>query len=214
MNTKHIPGTYEIRFNLSVAILLFATGALLIILYILFEEIRNILVFSTAVAGGFAAIYTGFYVSQTLKVNLNRDILHRSIEVMNRCGGLEVSKVRQFIIDNLDHAKIARSEMFSKINEDKEMLYAVRTTLNYFENVSICIQKGYVDEDVIYMDLGFMVPFFCEALHPFIEDYRIQKDDKTLYLEYEKLATCWKSGRYLYTHKKLRNLLNNGTAVS
>ena len=97
-----------------------------------------------------------------------------------------------FITDNIDHENTPKSEIYTKINKNKEMLHCIRVVLRHFEIISICIQESFVDESVIYKYMGSMVSWYYTALETYIAGVRKQGADNIIYIEFGKIASSWK----------------------
>ncbi|MBT9168451.1 MAG: hypothetical protein DDT19_01796 [Syntrophomonadaceae bacterium] len=205
-------GIYEVKINIFITVFLIAASVALILSFIYFKDDKDAqaaIAFSVSIIVGIAVIYTAFYIGQSMKINLRRDMLKQSIEVINRVEGMEISKVRSFIRDELSSGKISQTpeEVYKMITADKDLCDAVITVLGYFEDISILIQKGYVEEELLYMSFCPTVPFYYKALEPYINKVREQRNDPSIYIEFTKLSTSWSSKKYLYSNKKVRDLI-------
>jgi len=93
-----------------------------------------VLVFSAGIIGGAAAIYSAYFAAQTLKINLQRDKYKRSLELTKQLNGIELTKVRTLVIDDLSNPDIPKSQIHNKVISDKDVHDAVRIVLNHFED--------------------------------------------------------------------------------
>ena len=89
------------------------------------------------------------------------------------------------------------------------MYHSVTTVLGQFEDMSILIQKDLLDEELLYMSLYFMIPFYYDFLKPHIEAVRTKYKAPGIFVELEKLANSWRSKKYLSSGRKAVNIVSN-----
>lgn len=203
IETPEEVGRYKISIAVSAAFIFLLLAIILIVVFYYFPSLRETLVFSTAVVGGFAGLYAGFYSVRLQTITLRRDILTRSIEVINRVTNADHATVRSYAFKDFYSDKIPPAEIHDYILNDKNLFHASVTALNHFEEISITIQKGYVDEELIYMALASQVHVLYGNLEPFIKGQRTKIDRPSLLIELEKLAKSWDSGKYLFSGKPI-----------
>ena len=87
-------------------------------------------------------------------------------------------------VSEIDHCK--------KIEADKELHNSVLTVLGVFEDTSLAIQVDMACERILYLSLGFLVPWMFDNMEPFIKYRRDRDKDPSLYIEIEKLTKAWK----------------------
>ena len=204
-NLNRRPGLLiELKLNFTVLTLVFLIGVILVCCFFFFRQYRDELTFVSAIIGGLAAIYAGYYVALTFKTTTEREKVHRSFEIMHRLDIPDFVKVRTFLDKGgIDHKKDAPEQMFKKIYEDKDLRVAVLSLLSMFENLSIAIQRGYADEITLYLSTCVQIPYYYEKLAPFIEEIRRKYNDNTVCIEYEKLARSWKNQKFIATNKTI-----------
>ena len=196
-------GVLEFKVRLTLAVLLILFGSLAIAAFALLPAYRELLIFSSAIVGGGATIYAAYFAALTLRINLKRDMLKSALHITNRINCIELTKVRTFVEERLGNGNIAPTEIHKEVTKDKEIHDAVRIVLNHLEDVSISIQKGDSDEEMVYMALCGIVKNFFNSLKPYIYERRKLDDSPNAYVELELLAKCWESGKYLSTGKPL-----------
>ncbi len=198
------PGKIEFRFDMPLAGSLAVVGIGIVLLFaFLPDDKRRVLTFATAVAGGLAVIYSAFYIGQALKVQTERDKLTRSVEIMTRLDGPQITAVRRFVLKTVDAGPMAAEEMYDAIEADDNLWNSVRMVFNQVESLSLCIQTGYADEEFLYKELAHMVPYYRGKLQPFIDGIRKKYNYPAMYIEFEKLADSWKNKRFLSSGKKI-----------
>jgi hypothetical protein len=177
--------------NITIAVVLFVFSSLIIFLHWNYPQVRDELVFAVGVVGGASAIYLGFYTSKSLSVNVERQKQQNAFELLRDLYRVDTAAIIILIRKNFG-AHVSAIDHCQKIENDKELHKSVLTLLGVFEDTSLAIQSDMACEKILYLSLGFLVPWIYENMKPFIE-YRRDKDkDKTIYLEIEKLAESWK----------------------
>ncbi len=201
----HKPGILiEFKFNFTILALLFLTGLILVVCFFSFKQFREELTYISAILGGLAAIYAGYYVAANLKITTERDKVHRSFEIIHRLDYPDWVKVRWFLDKgDIDHKKDAPEKMYEKINDDFELQIAVSSMLSIFENLSIAIQRGYADEITLFLSTCVQIPYYYEKLSPYIGEMRRKYNNDIICIEFEKLARSWKNQKFLSSNKEI-----------
>lgn len=196
----------QISFKVTVAICLVLAVIVLFILFIILPDYRNELSFLTALLGGAAVVYAGYYAGATLKINLARDKQHRSFEILQSLNNIDMASIRVFIEKEITE-EISQKDLYDKILDTREFLSMITVILGFFEEVSIAIQEDYADEVFLYRSLGFIVPWTFYSLNSYIKEERTRLNENSLYIELEKLADAWKKKTSLITGKSLPPLV-------
>jgi len=170
-------------------------------------DYRNELRFLTALLGGAAMVYAGYYAGATLRINLARDKQHRGSEILQSLNNIDMASIRVFIEKEIDTKEISQQDLYDKILNNREVLSRITVILGFFEYVSIAIQEDYADEVFLYKSLGFLVPWTFYSLNSYIKEERTRLDESALYIELEKLADAWKKKTSLITGKSLPPLV-------
>ena len=199
----------EISFNVNITIflLILIIVVTLSILFCSFPNWREELSFIAAAIGGGAVVYGGYYTSLSFKMRLIEEKKHRSFEAVKDFFGYDFTKVRTFLDVEIETKNLSQLELYNKIANDKEISAMTKALLNHLEILSESIQEKYVNEYIIYWNFCSLVPFLYDGFLPYIKELRKIKDDRTLYIELDKLANAWKSGKYLSTGEKLPDLI-------
>lgn len=194
----------EFKFNFTILALIFLVGTILVFCFIFFKQFREELTYVSAILGGLAAIYAGYYVAVTFKTTAEREKVHRSFEIMHRLDYPDFVRVRTFLDKgDIDHEKDSPEKMFEKIYENFDLRVAVLSILSMFENLSIAIQRGYADEITLYLSTCVQVPYYYEKLSPFIAEIRRKYGDNAVCIEFEKLARSWKDQKFIASNKTI-----------
>ena len=196
----------QISFKITVVICLLLGVVLLFILFIALPQYRNELRFLTALLGGAVMVYAGYYAGATLRVNLARDKQHRSFEVLQNFNTIDMTKIRVFVEKGVDVKKMPPDQFYNEILNDHELLAGVMLVLNFFEATSMAIQEEYADELILYRSLCCVTPWIFSNFNPFVKEVREKRNDKRLFVEFEKLVDVWKNNTSLLTGKSLLSL--------
>ena len=112
----------------------------------------------------------------------------------------ELKEVCKKEYDAKDHSPTALVE---KVESSEDLFYKLKAILNQFEDLSIAIQKGFVNEEVLYWALDIILRFYVDNFKSYIDEAR--KDDKEIYSELLKLYNSWSDRRYLSTGESVNN---------
>lgn len=189
------------RFTLNIGIF-FCLSLLAIILsvcFIIFSNIRTELTFITIVIGGIAAIYTAFYTAQSLRIRSKQEIIKNSFEMIALLSTREIVKLRHDLSSKFNHDKVNNENFYKTIVSDTSIHTALKTLLNLFDNLSIAIQREYVDEKIIHKAFSFVIPNTCKTFMPYINRLREKFRDDRILCEVEKLANAWQENKFLKT---------------
>ena len=173
--------------------------------YICLPECRDSLIYVASIIVGISFIYSAYYVGASVRLGIQYDRMKNSFEFLEKFNNIKLIECRTKIKDFIDSKPEASNELSEKIKQDFDLKISIRTTLNLCENVSIAIQKGYVDEAILCKDLFVAIPWFLRNLGNHIQDLRNEYEDESIYCEMEKLADSWTKGKYLSNDKNIIN---------
>ena len=115
MDDSKMIGGFEVKFKISLAIVFFLLAVILISIYHNFNDLRPLLIYGTATIGGLATVYSAFYIGLTLRVSLNRDTIHRAMELVKEINSIEFSKVRAFLTEEFSQEDIPPKQLYEKV---------------------------------------------------------------------------------------------------
>lgn len=194
----------KVKFNFTLLALMLLTGVILVFCFFIFEQFRGQLTFLSAIVGGLAAVYAGYYVAANIKITIEREKVHRSFEIIHRLDIPDAVRFRWFIEKGgIDPKRGAPKKIYNKINKNFDLQVAVTSILSMFENLSIAIQRGYADEVTVYLSTCVQVPYYYEKLSSYIGYIRGKYRNNTICIEFEKLARSWKTERFLSSNKNI-----------
>lgn len=149
--------------------------------------------------GGLSAIYAAFYTAQSLEVHSEQKIVKNSFEMIAVLSTKEIAKLRHYLTDAFDHEEAKKKEFYKEIISKPNTHTALKTLLNLYENVSIAIQYGYVDEKIMHKALAFILPNIQDTFSEYTKQARTNNEDRRILLEVEKLANAWRCNKFLKT---------------
>ena len=88
--------------------------------------------------------------------------------------------------DPKEICKIAVQALFESF--DPDIWIPIQTLAQYFEGISILVQKGLIDVDMVERLLSGRIVWYWDSTEPFIKYVRERIDDPTMYREIEILA--------------------------
>jgi len=202
---NRMPGILlRVKFNFTLFAFMLLAGAVLVLCFIFIEQFRKELTFISAIIGGLAAIYAGYYIAQNMSITAEREKVHKAFEIIHRLDIPDFVRTRWFIEKkDIDPEKDSEVDMYEKINNDFQLQSSVTSLLSMFENLSIAIQRGYADEVTVYLSACVQVPYYFEKLSPYIKYIRSKYNDNAVCIEFEKLANSWKARRFLSSNKNI-----------
>ena len=196
----------EIPLKITVAVVLGVISTTLIILFVALNNFREEFKFVTAVIAGAGVIYAGYYTAASLRLSI--EAKKREIEAKKREKAFDIL----FELNRIDMAEIRirleremgnvpPNEQYDHIVKDAKVYAAIITLLGLYEDTAIAVKKGYVDEEVLFLSLGGLVPWTNKTFKAFIDGERTQFADDLLYTEMHDLASAWEGNKSLATGK-------------
>lgn len=184
------------------AVFLAIITIILIFLHVLVPKIGGELTFAVVVITAAGIIYGGYYAALSVRNAKKQTKKRDSFQVLQNIHSPHLTRIRRFIEFELkDNDKMTREELHKKVLDERALLTAVNAILGLWEDISIGIQFGCLDEDILFYSLSWIIPWHFQILRPYIEEER-ERDDPYMYIEMEKLAEAWRNHRSLITGKK------------
>jgi len=203
MKTNEDDVIFGISLKVTLAILLAIISLILILSHIFIPKIRSEITFATAVVGGAAVVYAAYYAGLSAKLVTKQGKQHAAFQVLEALTSPEMMLIRLRIENEISekNVSVAPEKLYETIIADEKLLGGIRTLLGLFEKISVGIRLGYLDEDVLYYTLGFLLPFHFESLQHYIDQRRTHDKEPHLYWEVEQLRNAWGSHTSLRTGK-------------
>jgi hypothetical protein len=167
----------------------------MIIAYIVMPRWREVLVFLAAMLGGIGVL-----------ISAMNEIDARHQEIATRREQVDHERARgalQFVSDwnspEFYHAKNKGREVLEYFEKNghtdcefiKERLQNLVDVLNFFEEMSIAIQLGHVDDTVAKRFFRSIVIHYWQVTEPWIKKRRAAKQNPRLLCEFDTLAKNW-----------------------
>lgn len=194
---------FGVKVTISVFVVMAVIAVFLIAAYYLLPGLRSELTFFSAIIAALGIVYNGYYNAATLRESIDRDKMHRAFEFTKELNEIDRAKIRVFIENNINVSSTAPHEIHSKIIEDEYLHSAIKSMLCVFEDASIAVQKGYVDESTLFASLSFLLPRTFEDFKSFIQEERRRFQDERLFSEIERLSNAWSANRSIITGKQI-----------
>ena len=201
-----------IKYTILVAVVTFGLDACY---YLATKSWPDTLIFAAATGAAAGGILAAFYTGRILAYYLRLESFYReqqnlaldfqkktkSLEFAERFDDARTLSLRNFII----HEKqcLAPADVVEKIESNDELLISLRKILALFEDSSIAIQMGIADEKALYLSIITLVINFFECFEEYIKKMRVEINDETIYLEFEKLYRTWKINKSILTGEKI-----------
>ena len=203
-NKRKVGELFDVKITIHLWLLIALGIIILMMLYSFATPYRDHIIFAAAILGGAAGIYSAYYIGISLRLNLEREKKNKSFELLGLLNRQETVDVRQFIEDKVK--QVPAKNVYGLIMENKDLLTSVTVVLGIFEDISMAIQAGFVDENIMYQSLHFMIDHYFSKLQPYIARCRDEDKNHTIYIETEKLALSWKIKERLYDKQPLPKL--------
>ncbi len=126
-----------------------------------------------------------------IKTNRHIAKLKNSMDFVNGYNEAEdISVAIKEVVKLKTKSEPARKDMATPDGHCDASLH-IRTVLNYYETMAICINHKIYDDQIIKETLYSTVVRIWKICQPFVEEQRLQRDINTLYQELELLVKKW-----------------------
>ncbi len=225
MSRKSIEKVGEMRTSNITIVVGIGTGIIFVaatVLYIVFSGIRDEIIFTLSAFVGWGAVYSAYFVGETLRVQIEQKNMDLRQQRIDRSFALKgefdepqliefrtkvenmVRKIREEHLGMEDEE--CSQALYERIANDPEMLTAARSILNKMESASLAVQFGNADELVLYRDLSVIIVNTYRNLEFFVGMRRKREDvynAKRAFRETEKLVESWEKRRLLSTGEEV-----------
>ena len=188
---------FEMNVSVRIGFVIAFFAFTLCLLFVLYPDNRIELTFVSSTIGISAAIYSAFYLGHSVRNNTSLVRKKHSFDLILRTKCVELMKIRTQVEHEFPHHKIISKDLYSAIVKNRELHTGVKALLCLFEDISIAIQSGYADEEVIFQSQVAHLAYLYKTFLPYIEGTRKKRDDDRVYCELEKLAKTWSAGKKL-----------------
>jgi hypothetical protein len=157
------------------------------------EELRFVVI-TLATAGGVASAY---YVGRGLRATADSNRITRSFSYPARWGDPSWAPARRIVgrvlIECRGKPEPERLRiMKDAIETDSALEVETISVLNFLEELSLAVNLGLADEEVIYRYYRGTVVRTFDLLAPWIREHRDKREAPRRWLELEKLYEAWR----------------------
>ena len=189
---KRKPGTLgQITIRLSIGVLLALLAGIATLLFGVFPQYRDIITFGAAAAGAAITLFGGYYAALAYTTKLDQDKASHSFRLLEGTNTKEFTDALVYV-HGLESDAQSDATKYENLIKNQQTLTSIKLMLNFLEDIAIAIKQDFVDEDVIYLSLGTVIPNAFNRLKFFIDRERERYDDKRVYEELEYLVDSWK----------------------
>lgn len=142
-------------------------------------------VMASSILGAAIAMYTIYTHRKNLKLKNSMDF----IDNFNKSELIGIALVEV----NKMHSKTDTQIQEHAQNVDCDEYKYIRTVLNFFESMAICISRDIYDDTIIKEAVFTTVTNTWRTCKPFVEHRRKEKNNKTFFQELENLCLRWES---------------------
>ena len=113
------------------------------------------------------------------------------VQALSDASSVEVRDELQKDIDNPDYSDCADEKQYDRISQDPKLKVKLLQVLGIFEDISIAIRRGIVDEQFLKDSLRSMVLLYYHGFEGYIKGLRRKTSNPRYYLELENLKNEW-----------------------
>lgn len=204
MNDKSAATLFNLNVNITISLVIFSFGAVLIAGFIVFPCQQENIKFIGAVIGGLSALYSAYYVGKTLRLQVNEQRVRNSFRLLEALNDPDLIKARATLDTDFSHTQTAPVQQYDIIVKNLQLHIAVKSLLTIFTHASIAIKKDHADEMSLFMALDTLLPYTFSMLKPYVDEVRKIRGNDKVYKNAEDLANSWAAGKYLSSNKYIR----------
>jgi hypothetical protein len=136
----------------------------------------------------------GLFITITYTLAIRQFRMARASSFLERFLSSDMTRARM-AVDKLCEGAV--DEMVKALRDGAsakrdDLLSQVRMFANFFQELGIAYRHGLVHRTYTEEIFDFLVKSYWDRLQPWIEDYRTQKNDRTLYSKWHDLAVAFK----------------------
>lgn len=193
---------YFNSFHAKIATLILISCTLLILAYFKYPTKHQALSFITTIIVAGSGVFSAIYVGRGLSNRIHFDRIKNTFEFTAFFNSHEYNELKEVCKQKYHHHDHSRDDLLAKVKADNDLLSKLKSILNKFEELSLAIQNGYVDEEVSYWTLDLILQFYTSNFMAYIEEVR--SIDEEAYIELIELYNHWQNGIFLSTGKQIK----------
>jgi hypothetical protein len=197
-NNHNIFGELNLKITFDILVFSIAISAIATILHGLIpKDYRDTLTFAATTFATSAGALGAFYAYKNLSQSTNSKMIDRTSLYFHRWNDPQYIPLREAsskIFEQMrQHPPEEKDtfliEYFEAHPEEKQK---VITILNFLTEMSLYIEKGYVDEDFLKSYFQLIVEDYCEEFHALINQRRGYRHNKDIYKRLIDINERWK----------------------
>lgn len=201
MNNQNYPGKLlkiNITITLTVGFISLISSIILIIAYYgAKKEHRDVLTFMVATLAASAGITGTFYVGQSIKQSAESQELDRTLEYIKCWNNSEYLSIQKtagqiFLLTRNQPVKEKEKIVREHLENSPDLRQEVVKILNFFEEMSLCINRRIVKEELLYDFYRGIIIGYCELFYIWIVESRHKKQNDRLYRNLTDVYEKWK----------------------
>jgi hypothetical protein len=151
--------------------------------------------FCGAAAAVWAAVWAAGVSSAGGEALYHHEQIIRAVDLIERISTQEHVRVRVLVQEAMNSFSVTTSHvLLEKIENSAELKVSVRYHLATLEDLSIALQHGYCDEQLVYDSMRAIVRTSTGGLSAWINQQRLLFKENDLYCEVVKLEEAWSKG--------------------
>ena len=156
---------------------------------------KDLATFIAIAVGAAAAIVSAFYIAQSVYANVQSEEMTRTMSLTSEWNTTSLFDSKKAVIGLIkpiaDKPREERLRIIQERIKDDDMLELnITNVLNYLEDLSVLVDKGFVNEDVIRELYQTNVLRYYDVFEPWIADLRNRRGSR-LYIGLESLCRKW-----------------------
>lgn len=150
------------------------------------SETIQLLANLAVIAGIFFLAWQVMITFKSFRMDLDQKKTDRALQYIARWNDVEFNKLRRQVLVKFRQLNIEnQASELSQIYSDVELRGNTNLLLNFLEEVSIGVNHGHVNFDIVFLYFGPLSIMYFELLHPWILHLRERKVDQTIWIEIE-----------------------------
>lgn len=188
-----------------ITIVLGVSIPLLFIAFILFNSFRTELTFLGVVLAVAASAYSAYHIRTNVLINIAHNKINHSFDFLDSLREIDFTKLQSRLDNDVENLTLSPDKFCEKVENNTELKRELKKLFVLYGHISIAIQKGYADEDTLYMALDTILPRTFDVFKPYIDTVRRDRNnDSKIHWQMEKLIIEWKRLKYLSTGKTIK----------
>ena len=189
----------NIRIPITVAILVVCLPAIAVILYFVFPSWKDDITFVSSIVVATGAVVSAFYIGRGLVYNSQSQLQTRTLSFPARWNDPGFFHVKQSIHElrkalyedsTIKNDNDRRNKLQELIDADVKVKLNLTDVFNFFEEMSVCVDRGIVDTELLRRFFRSILVAYYEAFEFWLVDR--QRGSSLIFSNIGRLYTRWK----------------------